>query len=429
VGLNAIGLGVQPPAPTWGSMMADAAQVLSQTLWLAIPTGGVVALTAAALIIGGDGVRDALAERWMGSAEEGSPRRRRPKPANARPATTAALGTAEESWLLGERDPVVRMTGVTVSASAAGGEVELISGVTLTVGRGRSVGLVGESGCGKSMTGLALLGMLPNGVRVSSGSIEIEGVDITAISRTELRSMRGGAIAFISQEPMVALDPLFTIGNLLREAVRAHQRVSRREASLRARELLALVQIPDPDRVLKLRPSQVSGGMAQRVSIAVALAGRPRILVADEPTTALDVTVQREIVGLLRSIQQETGMALLIISHDWDVIAEACDTALVMYAGQVVEGGAVAPIMAAPLHPYTRKLLAANPRLAVVGEPIPTIPGRVPPPGQWPAGCHFADRCPDRIPRCTEQPILLAQPNDSGVARCIRVDEALEVSS
>jgi peptide/nickel transport system permease protein len=429
VGLNAIGLGVQPPAPTWGSMMADAAQVLSQTLWLAIPTGGIVALTAAALLILGDGVRDALAERWMGSVEENSPRRRRPKAVSSRPATSAALVTPEDSWLLGEQDPVVRMTGVTVSASTAAGEVELISDVTLTVGRGRSVGLVGESGCGKSMTGLALLGMLPNGVRVSSGSIEIEGVDVTAISRAELRAMRGGTIAFISQEPMVALDPLFTIGNLLREAVRAHQRVGRREASLRARELLALVQIPDPDRVLKLRPSQVSGGMAQRVSIAVALAGRPRILVADEPTTALDVTVQREIVQLLRSIQQETGMALLIISHDWDVIAEACDTGLVMYAGQVVEGSAVAHIMAAPLHPYTRKLLAANPRLAAVGEPIPTIPGRVPPPGQWPAGCHFADRCPDRVSRCTEQPILLTQPNESGVARCIRVDEALEVSS
>jgi peptide/nickel transport system permease protein len=429
VGLNAIGLGVQPPAPTWGSMMADAAQNLSQSLWMAIPTGGIVALTAAALIILGDGVRDALAERWMGSAEESPPRRRRAKSVNSRPATSPALVTAEDSWLLGEQDPVVRMTGVTVSASTAGGEVELISDVTLTVGRGRSVGLVGESGCGKSMTGLALLGVLPNGVRVSSGSIEIEGVDITATGRAELKAMRGSAIAFISQEPMVALDPLFTVGHLLREAVRAHQRVSRREALLRARELLALVQIPDPDRVLKLRPSQISGGMAQRVSIAVALAGRPRILVADEPTTALDVTVQREIVQLLRSIQQETGMALLIISHDWDVIAEACDTGLVMYAGQVVEGSTVARIMAAPLHPYTRKLLAANPRLATVGEPIPTIPGTVPPPGQWPAGCHFADRCPDRISLCTEQPILLTQPNDSGVARCIRVDEALEVSS
>ena len=429
VGLNAIGLGVQPPAPTWGSMMADAAQALSQSLWMAIPTGGIVALTAAALIILGDGVRDALAQRWMGSAEENSPRRRAAVPVKSRPATSAALVTLEDSWLLGEQDPVVRMTGVTVSASTAGGEVELISDVTLTVGRGRSVGLVGESGCGKSMTGLALLGMLPNGVRVSSGSIEIEGVDVTALSRAELKAMRGGTIAFISQEPMVALDPLFTIGQLLREAVRAHQRVSRRDAALRARELLALVQIPDPDRVLKLRPSQISGGMAQRVSIAVALAGHPRILVADEPTTALDVTVQREIVQLLRSIQQETGMALLIISHDWDVIAEACDTALVMYAGQVVEGSTVGRTMAAPLHPYTRKLLAANPRLATVGEPIPTIPGTVPPPGQWPAGCHFADRCPDRISLCTEQPILLTQLNGSGVARCIRVDEALEVSS
>ena len=429
VGLNAIGLGVQPPAPTWGSVMADAGQALSQNAWLVVPTGGIVALTAAALIVLGDGVRDALAERWMGSAEETSPRRRMRKAADARAVTSTPPTASGEAWLLGEQDPVVRMTGVSVSAAGGTGEVELISGVSLTVGRGRSVGLVGESGCGKSITGLAMLGMLPNGVRVSSGSIEIDGVDITSVSPAKLRAMRGGTIAFISQEPMVALDPLFTIGHLLREAVRSHQRVSRRDASLRARELLAQVQIPDPDRVLKLRPSQVSGGMAQRISIAVALAGRPRILVADEPTTALDVTVQREIVQLLRSIQQETGMALLIISHDWDVIAEACDVGLVMYAGQVVEGGPAARVMAAPMHPYTRKLLAANPRLAAVGEQIPTIPGTVPPPGQWPAGCHFADRCADKVSLCAAQPIPLMEPDGSGVARCIRLGELLEVSS
>ncbi|WP_413810693.1 dipeptide/oligopeptide/nickel ABC transporter permease/ATP-binding protein [Streptomyces sp. OE57] len=427
-GLNFIGLGVKPPAPSWGGMMSDASEVLDQSLWLAIPTGGLVALTAAALIVLGDGVRDSLAERWMGTAET-RPQRVKARSAHAKPAMRTPSVQAEEPALFQGRDPVVRMTGVTVSASAPNGEIELIRDVSLTVGRGESVGLVGESGCGKSMTGLALLGMLPSGVRVCSGSVEIEGVDTGLISDAERRAMRGGAIAFVSQEPMVALDPLFTIGQLLREAVRAHERVSRRVASDRSRELLALVQIPDPDRVMGLRPSQISGGMAQRVSIAVALAGRPRILVADEPTTALDVTVQREIVQLLRSIQRETGMALLIVSHDWDVIAEACDTALVMYAGQVVEGGRSARVIAEPIHPYTRKLLAANPRLATVGEPIPTIPGTVPPPGQWPNGCHFADRCPDRIDTCTTMPIPLTRRADSGVARCIRADEAMEVLS
>jgi len=430
-GLNAIGLGVKPPAPSWGGMMADAAQTLNQSLWLAIPTGGLVAVTAAALIVLGDGLRDMLAERWSGTSRTTTTRRHK---AVAAAVATVAAPQSDDAWLLAEPQPVVRLTKVTVTAETEHGEVELISDVSLAVGQGRTVGLVGESGCGKSMTGLALLGLLPNGARVSSGTVEIDGVDVGSFGPDRWRALRGGTIAFISQEPMVGLDPLFTIGQLLREAVRTHEKLSRKEVALRARELLAQVQLPDPERVLKLRPSQISGGMAQRVSIAVALAGRPRVLVADEPTTALDVTVQREIVQLLRTIQRDTGMALLMISHDWDVIAEACDTALVMYAGQVVEAGPTERVMTAPLHPYTRKLLAANPRLATVGEPIPTIPGTVPPPGQWPVGCHFADRCPDRVARCTEAPIALTQPDDQGVARCVLVgeelgEELLEVSS
>ena len=344
-GLNAIGLGVKPPAPSWGGMMADAAQTLNQSLWLAIPTGGLVAVTAAALIVLGDGLRDMLAERWSGTSHATTTRRR-----TAVTATVAAAAAPEsdDAWLLAEPHPVVRLTKVTVTAETEHGEVELISDVSLAVGEGRTVGLVGESGCGKSMTGLALLGLLPNGARVSSGTVEIDGTEVGSFGPAQWRELRGGTIAFISQEPMVGLDPLFTIGQLLREAVRTHEKLSRKEATLRARELLAQVQLPDPDRVLKLRPSQISGGMAQRVSIAVALAGRPRILVADEPTTALDVTVQREIVQLLRTIQRDTGMALLMISHDWDVIAEACDVGLVMYAGQVVEGGPATRVMAAP---------------------------------------------------------------------------------
>lgn len=427
-GLNFIGLGVKPPAPSWGGMMADASEVLEQSLWLAIPTGGLAALTAAAFIILGDGVRDALAERWMGTSQA-PPQHLSSGGTRAKPAAATPPVQVEKLSFFEERDAVVRLTGVTVSASTANGDIDLIRDVSLAIGRGQSVGLVGESGCGKSMTGLALLGILPNGVRVSSGSIEVDGVDTGAMSDTERRAIRGGTIAFVSQEPMVALDPLFTIGHLLREAVRSHEQVSRSEAARRSRELLAMVRIPDPDRVMGLRPSQISGGMAQRVSIAVALAGRPHILVADEPTTALDVTVQREIVELLRSIQRETGMALLIVSHDWDVIAKACDKALVMYAGQVVEGGRSARLIAEPVHPYTRKLLAANPRLAAVGEPIPTISGAVPPPGQWPKGCHFADRCPDRIGACTTKPIPLTQYANNGVTRCIRANEALEVLS
>jgi len=411
-GLTFIGLGVRPPAPSWGGLIADASQVLNQSLWLVVPTGGVVALTAACLVILGDGVRDALAERWMGAGE------RTPTIA-AQPAPSDAPSAA----VIEEPDPVVRLAGVTVSVRGSGGETELIRDVSLTVGRGRSVGLVGESGCGKSMTGLALLGMLPAGVGLRRGTVEIDGVDVGALSPKQRRALRGGTIAFVSQEPMVALDPLFTIGQLLSEAVRTHEPVSRREARARARQLLVQARIPDPDRVLRLRPPQISGGMAQRVSIAVALAGKPRILVADEPTTALDVTVQREIVQLLRTIQQETGMALLIISHDWDVIADACDTALVMYAGEVVEGGPAARVIAEPIHPYTRSLLAANPRLAAVGQPIPTIPGSVPAPGHWPLGCHFADRCGFANAGCSAAPVPLTAYDVDDVARCLRAAE------
>jgi peptide/nickel transport system permease protein len=416
-GLTFIGLGIRPPAPSWGGMIADASQVLSQSLWLVVPTGATVALTAGCLLILGDGVRDALAARWAGTQGRAPKKSTRPVPAGAPGAGRLAPAVIDQP------DPVVRLSGVTVSVPGPDGEVDLIRDVSLTVGRGRSVGLVGESGCGKSMTGLALLGMLPAGARITRGTVEIDGVDVSTLNPRGRRALRGGTIAFISQEPMVALDPLFTIGHLLREAVRTHEKVSRRQAAARARELLVRVQIPDPDRVLRLRPAQISGGMAQRVSIAVALAGRPRILVADEPTTALDVTVQREIVQLLRTIQRDTGMALLIISHDWDVIAEACDTALVMYAGEIVEGAAAARVIAEPVHPYTRALLAANPRLALVGQAIPTIPGVVPAPGHWPAGCHFADRCGFTLPTCTQAPVPLLVHDPGGLARCVRADE------
>jgi peptide/nickel transport system ATP-binding protein/peptide/nickel transport system permease protein len=225
---------------------------------------------------------------------------------------------------------------------------------------------------------------------------------------------------------MVALDPLYTIGNQIREAVRTHNSISRAEVRARMLELLEMVQIENPVNCAGLYPHEVSGGMAQRVSIAIALAGNPALLIADEPTTALDVTVQKEIIDLLRTLQRDMGMAILVISHDWGVIAEMCDRVVVMYAGQAMEYGTLAEVISQPFHPYTMGLLRANPHLAVAGEPLPTIPGTVPKPEEWPLGCHFLGRCPYARTACAESAIRLGAFEQGRLVRCIRADEVRE---
>jgi peptide/nickel transport system permease protein len=280
---------------------------------------------------------------------------------------------------------------------------------------------VGESGCGKTTVGLAVLGLTPTNATVE-GAIDFNGRNVLAMKRRERSALRGNTIAFVSQEPATALDPLFTIGSQVSEAIRTHLGISRRAASRRAIELLTAVKIDDPERVVLLYPHQISGGMAQRVSIAIALAGKPDLLIADEPTTALDVTVQAEIIALLRSLQDETGMAILLISHDWGVIGEICSRTVVMYAGQVVERAEPEQIFSRPMHPYSAGMLAADPHFAKAGERLATIPGTVPAPNEWPVGCHFAARCPLATPECTAAPIPLFTDDEARSSRCIHID-------
>ncbi|QXJ26446.1 dipeptide/oligopeptide/nickel ABC transporter permease/ATP-binding protein [Actinomadura graeca] len=414
-GLNFLGLGVHLPEASWGGMVADASTVMNQQNWMLVPTGAAVACTVIALVLLGDGVRDATAEGW---ARPSSGTRIRPSRDAAK---EGARGPRAKGAPPVDGPPVLlRVDGLTVAFPGPGGRpTPVIDDVSFELRAGETLGIVGESGCGKTMTGRAVLGLLPDGAHVVGGSILVDGADATAMGRRERAGLRGSTIAFISQEPMAALDPLFTVGSHIAEAVRTHTGAGRAQARRRAIELLGQVRLPDPDRVAKMYPHQLSGGMAQRAALAIALAGSPRLLIADEPTTALDVTVQAEILRLLRTLQRETGMAILLISHDWGAVGELCERTLVMYAGQVVESGPTPTIIAAPRHPYSEGLLAANPQLGTPGVTLRVMPGGVPAPGEWPPGCHFAARCPYVMDACTAHPVAVAETAGHG-SRCLR---------
>ncbi|MCH9648159.1 MAG: ABC transporter ATP-binding protein [Deltaproteobacteria bacterium] len=300
----------------------------------------------------------------------------------------------------------------------------VVENLSFSVDDEEFVGLVGESGSGKSMTALAILGLLPSPGRRVSGRILLEGEDISQLSEARLCAIRGARIGMVFQEPMTALNPVLDIGFQIAEAVRIHSKVSRREGLREAERLLEQVAMPDPGQRLRDYPHQLSGGQRQRVMIAMALASKPSLLLADEPTTALDVTIQAQILELLRQLQRDLGLAVLLISHDLAVIAETCERVLVMYAGRLVEGAKVQDLFASPAHPYTRGLLASLPRL---GRPVErgrllSIPGRVPEVGQLPSGCSFHPRCSEAFPRCgTQEPALYSLPQ-GGTARCFLHD-------
>jgi peptide/nickel transport system permease protein len=346
----------------------------------------------------------------MGRAVSAPPllRRRRRRPvAGAMP--PSAAGTA----------PALSVRGLTVTLGGA----TVVRDLSFDVAAGETAGIVGESGCGKTITAKAILGLLPAGGAVTAGSIVFDGKDLTALGEEELSRVRGAGIAFISQDPASSLDTTFTVGSQLREVIRRHHPQPRRQAHVEAERLLHLVRLPDPAGVLRRRPSQLSGGMAQRVCIAMAVAAKPKVLIADEPTTALDVTVQAEILALLRDLQHRLGMAVLLITHDWGVLADVCERAVVMYAGEVVETATVDDLYARPGHPYSAALLAANPHLARTGRPLPSIGGTVPRPGDWPTGCHFQARCALAQPACGESPIALTSTAPRHLSRCIRTEE------
>jgi peptide/nickel transport system ATP-binding protein len=303
-----------------------------------------------------------------------------------------------------------------------------VDSIDLSVANGATLGLVGESGCGKSVTSLAIMGLLPKQNTEISGAIRFDGFDLLKTPDQTLRDLRGNRLAMIFQEPMTSLNPSFTIGDQIIEAILRHRGGSRKSARERAIELLRRVHIPSPERRIDEYPHKLSGGMRQRVMIAMALACDPRLLIADEPTTALDVTLQAQILELMRELKAASGAAIILITHDLGVVAEVCDEVAVMYAGEIVERAPVDELFATPQHPYTVGLLGSIPRLDHRAEQLATIEGMVPNMAQPPAGCRFSARCPFVLEACTKAPPPLVEVSPGHVSRCIRAPLELLVS-
>ena len=301
-------------------------------------------------------------------------------------------------------EPLLAIEDLRTFFYTAAGTARAVDGLSLAVGPGETVGVVGESGCGKSVTALSILRLVAPPGRIEPGSrIAFQGRDLLALDERAMREIRGNRIAMVFQEPMTALNPVFTVGDQVAEVARIHAHAGRRDAWRQAVVMLDRVGIPAPDERAREYPHQLSGGMRQRVMIAMALMMKPALLIADEPTTALDVTIQAQILELLAELQREYGMSVLLITHDLGVVAETASRVVVMYGGEAVEQASVRDLFAAPHHPYTRGLLAAMPRLGVQRERLQTIPGTVPAPTDWPAGCRFRDRCASAWERCAAE--------------------------
>jgi len=290
-------------------------------------------------------------------------------------------------------DTLLEVQGLTISFRGADRWLPAVDGLSLSLAKGKTLGLVGESGCGKSVTALSLLGLLPRNSASVTGSIRLAGQELSNLDDEGWRAVRGRRVSMVFQDPMTALNPLMSIGAQLSEVLRLHLGLSGKAARDEAAQWLSRVGIPDPVSRLANHPHEMSGGMRQRVLIAMALCSRPEILLADEPTTALDVTIQAQILELLADLQAELGMAMVFITHDLGVVERVADDLCVMYAGKVVEAGTSGQILSNPLHPYTRGLLGAVPGFRPRTGRLASIPGRVPPAGQWPEGCRFAPRC------------------------------------
>ena len=296
----------------------------------------------------------------------------------------------------GER-PLLEVKGLRTSFATRDGFVRAVDGIDFTVDRGEIMGLVGESGCGKSVTSLSIMRLVAKPGRIDGGEVLFDGRDLLKVSGDEMRKIRGDRISMIFQQPTSSLNPVWNVGRQIEEVLRIHRGMQGKAAAARAEELLRMVGIPDPKRRLKAYPHEMSGGMAQRVMIAMALACEPELLIADEPTTALDVTIQAQILDLMRNLRDETGTAIILITHDLGVVAEMCDRVAVMYAGEIVEQSDVISLFRRPLHPYTRGLIGSIPVVGAVKDELAVIPGNVPNLIDLPKGCRFAPRCGARI--------------------------------
>jgi len=405
-GLSFLGLGAQPPQADLGSMLGEGRKLLFTAPHVSIIPGLMIFALVMSINLLGDGIRDLLDPRLKSGALTRPAARTAVDAARPRPAATAAGESGQ---------PLLDVRGLQTQFEIGRRVYRAVGGVDLQLREEECLGLVGESGSGKSVTAMSLLGLVPTPAgRIVGGRVGYAGEDLLDVPDARLRELRGGDFAYIFQDPLSSLHPLFRIGEQVAEALRAHRPLGRAEARRRVVELLELVQIPNPAQRLDAYPHELSGGMRQRVCIAMALANDPRVLIADEPTTALDVTVQAQMLRLLDRLRRERRAAVLFITHDFGVVAEICDRVAVMYAGRVVELGPAAAVLASPAHPYTRKLIDCVP---VLGEPrrsLDAIPGLPPAVDRLPPGCAFAPRCPRARDDCARGEIDLRPLPDAG---------------
>lgn len=323
--------------------------------------------------------------------------------------------------------PVLQVSDLEIEIQSANGAFAVVSDMNLSVRAGETLCIVGESGCGKSMTALSLLRLLPDAAKIAGGKVLIDGEDFLAMNQRQVEDFRGEKIAMIFQEPLTALNPVLRIGEQIAESVRQHRKCSRREADARAVDVLRLVQMPDPERRAGQFPHELSGGMRQRAMIALALACDPKIIIADEPTTALDVTIQAQILGLISDLQKRLGTAQILITHDLGVVSEVADRVIVMYAGRKVEEASIFDLFDRPFHPYTIGLMGAVPGAGAsseAGDRLADIPGTVPPLWALPKGCAFAPRCPGASARCLEERPPFEEKRPGHWAACWEHDDA-----
>lgn len=412
-GLSFIGLGVQPPNASWGTMLNTAASYMQLDWFLAIPPGIAIVLTVLSVNLLGDVIRDSIGR--------GIAVRTNPSVPVARFDAATPVVDDSAAALPDNDNNVLRIEGLQVVVSTRDGdEVPVITDLSLSVAKGETLGLVGESGSGKTLTGLSILDLIGAGGRSTHGTITLDGTELRLLSEKQMVTVRGNEVAMVFQDPTTSLNPAFTVGDQITEVLRVKLGLSKKDAWARAIELIDRVGIPKPAERAKAFPHELSGGMAQRIAIARALSCNPKLLIADEPTTALDVTVQQEILDLFRDLQDEFGMAILFVTHDLAVAADICDRIAVMYAGEIVEVAPVDDLFAGPRHPYTAGLLSAMPHASDRDPPLPTIRGTVPRPGSWPTGCRFSDRCSYGTEAC-ERRIPLT--GTTRLVRCVRADE------
>ncbi len=407
-GLSFLGLGAQPPTADLGSMLGGGREFLTTVPRVAILPGVVILLLVVGINLVGDGLRDMLDPRRRGDA-------------GAQPAAPAVTGPVVEP---GQRAGALLQVAALSTGFSVGDETwRAVDDVSFDLAAGERLAVVGESGCGKTVMALSLLGLVPRPGRVVGGRIVFEGEDLLRMPEARRRTLRGARIAYVPQDPMTALNPVLSVGAQLEEVLRAHRHIDHSHARRHAIELLGRVRIARPSERVDAYPHELSGGMRQRVLIAMALANDPALIVADEPTTALDVTVQAEILGLMDDLCREHGAALIFITHDLGVVGRLCDRALVMYAGRVVEAGTVEALLCRPLHPYTRALLACAPELGRPDKAMTPIAGQPPPLNDLPTGCHFASRCDRAQDRCRTGAIALRPIGDDRRVRCVRAEE------